>query len=259
MPPRALVPLLLALLLFGGCKSKKTGASPTQPPAQPRVEAEAPPVVAPGEKAGPLAPGAIKPHGSQYAHSGLPPTEIAKVALMHEARGELDQALEVLDTGLEHHPNSPVLYAVRGALYLQLGKNQAAIKDLTQSLKLKEDPDVYTNRALAEKAFGDREAALKDLNRALELNPHHLAALFNRGTLYLEMGKYEAAVQDFTKAIELDPKAPGPYFNRAAAYHQLGRDEKAIADLKTFIQLAPKDSWKKAAKKLIKQWGNDAR
>ncbi len=254
MLTRALVPILLAVLLLGGCKTKKAGAAPAKPPAEPRVEAETPPVVAPGEKAGPLAPGAIKPHGSQYAHSGLPPAEIAKVALMHEARGEFEQALEVLDTGLEHHPKSAVLYAVRGALYLQLGKNQAAIKDLTKSLEIKEDPDVYTNRALAEKAFGDREAALKDLNRALKLNPHHLAALFNRGTLYLEMGNYQDAIQDFTKAIELDPKAPGPYFNRAVAYHQLGDDDEAIADLKTFIQLAPKESWKNEANKLIEEW-----
>ena len=261
----AMKKLLLALLLLlalAGCK-KKTEAETesTPPPAQTEAapapqEAATPPVVGADEKAGPLDPKAIKPHNSTYAHSGLPPEEIAKVALMHQARGEYQQALDVLAQGIAAHPESAALYAVRGALYLQLGQYSKAIADLSKSLELHENPDVLVNRALAYKAFGQKEDALKDLNRALELDPHHVAAWFNRGTLYLEEGKPELALPDLDRAVELAPDVAGPYFNRAVAKWQLGKKEEAIQDLEKFIELAQPSEWKETAKALLEEWKN---
>jgi len=240
--------VLLALFALVGCRKERAEARAKGP------EADRPPVVAADEKAGPLEPGAIKPHSSTYAHSGLDPEAIARVALMHQARGEYDQALEVLAQGIAAHPESAALYAVRGALYLELGEYAKAIADLSKSLELHENPDVLTNRALAYKAFGQKEDALKDLNRALELDPHHVAAWFNRGTLYLEEGKPELALPDLDRAVELAPDAAGPYFNRAVAKWQLGKREEAIRDLERFIELAEPSEWKETARKLLEEW-----
>jgi len=247
---------LLLLFAFAGCKKKTESEAPPQspPPQVETREAETPPVVGADEKAGPLDPKAIKPHSSTYAHSGLPPEEIAKVALMHQSRGEYQQALDVLAQGIAAHPDSAALYAVRGALYLQLGQYSKAIADLSKSLELHENPDVLVNRALAYKAFGQREDALKDLNRALELDPHHVAAWFNRGTLYLEEGKPEKALPDLDRAVELAPDVAGPYFNRAVAKWQLGKREEAIQDLEKFIELAQPSEWKETAKELLEEW-----
>ena len=252
----------LLLFAFAGCKKKRQSeapenASPPQAELQtPAEDAATPPVVAADEKAGPLDPKAIKPHSSTYAHSGLPPEEIAKVALMHQSRGEYQQALDVLAQGIAAHPESAALYAVRGALYLQLGQYAKAIADLSKSLELHENPDVRVNRALAYKAFGQKEDALNDLNRALELDPHHVAAWFNRGTLYLEEGKPEKALPDLDRAVELAPDVAGPYFNRAVAKWQLGKKEEAIKDLEKFIELAQPSEWKETAKELLEEWKN---
>ncbi len=252
------IPFLLLALALAGCKSKNANARSDKPP--PGVPAaEAPPVVTPGEKAGPLDPKALKPHGASYAHTDLPPAEIAKVALMHQERGAYEKALSVLDQGLARYPDSAALYAVRGALYLELKEYGKAIADLSQSLKLHPDAGVLTNRALAYQAFGQEEDALKDLNRAIALDPHQVAAWFNRGTLYLKRGDYERALADLQKAVELAPEAPGPYFNRAVAYWNLGKKQKAIADMKRFVQLARPSEWKEAGKKLLSEWTHAAR
>ena len=244
----------LLMLALGSCK-KKAEATEVNRKAPPAAEEPAtPPVVGADEKAGPLSPGAIKPHSSTYAHSGLSATEIAKVALMHQSRGEYEKALEVLAQGIAAHPQSAALYAVRGALYLELGEYAKAIADLSKSLELHENPDVLVNRALAYKAFGQREDALKDLNRALELDPHHIAAWFNRGTLYLEAGQPKKALPDLDRAVQLAPEVAGPYFNRAVAEWQLGKREEAIQDLERFIELAKPSEWKETAKKLLEEW-----
>ncbi len=249
--------LLLALLLVAlaaGCKKDAGAKAKAAPAAAAPEEPAAPPVVGADEKAGPLDPGAIKPHSATYAHSGLSAEAIARVALMHQARGEYQKALEVLAQGIAAHPKSAALYAVRGALYLELGEYAKAIADLTQSLKLHENPDVLVNRALAYKAFGQREDAKRDLDRALELDPHSVAAWFNRGTLLLEEGRPEEALRDLNRAVELAPDVPGPYFNRAVAHWQLGQREAAIKDLERFLELARPSEWKETAKKLLEEW-----
>ena len=243
--------LVLLLALVAGCKKGGAAKEATPPAAE---EPATPPVVGAGEKAGPLAPGAIKPHSSTYAHSGLSAQAIARVALMHQARGEYQKALEVLAQGIAAHPKSAALYAVRGALHLELGEYAKAIADLTKSLELHEDPDVLVNRALAYKAFGQREAAKRDLDRAIELDPHSVAAWFNRGTLLLEEGRPEEALKDLNRAVELAPDVPGPYFNRAVAHWQLGEREAAIKDLERFLELAEPSDWKETAKKLLEEW-----
>ncbi len=247
------IPLLLLALTLPACRAKKRENSGPAP-APPAVSADRPPVVEPGAKAGPLDPKTLKPHSATYAHSGLPPAEVAKVALMHQERGEYEKALAVLDQGIARYPESAALYAVRWALYLELKEYGKAIADLSQSLKRHPDAGVLTNRALAYQAFGQEEDALRDLDRAIELDPHQVAAWFNRGTLYLKRGRWKKALADLDRAVELAPEAPGPYFNRAVAYWNLGEREKAIRDMEKFVELARPSDWKETGKKLLAEW-----
>ena len=262
---RYFIALIIASLLaigLAGCKPKKSGEAAQQSGAidsQPvRMVAEdgnsSPPTLPPGAKAGPLDLSKIGPHDETYAHESLSPDKWAEVALMYQAKGQFGEALSTLDQALAHYPEDAHLYAIRGALWLQLEEYAKAVADLKKSLELQENPGVRVNYAEALRHFGRKEDALKNLNRALEDQPDYFPALFNRGVLRYELGDNQGALEDFNKAIAVDPEAAAPYFNRAAVLWLLGKKEEAIADLDTFIAKAPKGDWKETAKDLRDSW-----
>jgi len=256
--------LTAAILAAGlaGCKPKEDAK--TTPASQPATAAKepttaasnstSPPTLPPGAKAGPLDLSKIGPHDETYAHESLSPDKWAEVALMYQAKGQFGEALSTLDQALAHYPDNAHLYAIRGALWLQLEEYAKAVADLKKSLELQEDPGVRVNYAEALRRFGRKEDAMKSLDRALEDQPDYFPALFNRGVLRYELGDNQGALEDFNRAIEVDPDAAAPYFNRAAVLWLLGKKKEAIADLDTFISKAPKGEWKQTAEDLRQSW-----
>ena len=257
--PRHLFVLLIALAfapLFVGCKPTKSeqaaAAAPTA--AAPAAAPTSPPTLPPGAKAGPLDLSKIGPHDEAYAHESLDPDAWAGVALMYQSKGQFGEALSTLDQAIARYPENAHLYAVRGALWLQLEEYAKALADLERSLGLAEDPGVRVNYAEALRRFDRKSDALASLDRALETNPDYLPALFNRGVLRFELGDEEGALADFDRAIAIDPTAAAPYFNRAAVRWALGEKEAAIADLDAFIERAPVGAWKDTARDLRASW-----
>ncbi len=269
---RYLFVLILVAALTGslsGCKPKQASAAAkrpsvtTQNSAAPSAPAAAkasaadpsgPPTVPPGAKAGPLDLSKVGPHDETYAHESLSADQWGEVALMYQSKKQYGQALSTLEQALAHYPNSAHLYAIRGALWLQLKEYAKAIADLKKSLELAEDPGVRVNYAEALRKFGRKDDALESLDKALADQPDYFPALFNRGVLRYEMGDNEGALQDFDAAIKANPDAAAPYFNRAAVLWVLGKKKQAIADLDTFIAKAPKGQWRETAKDLRRTW-----
>jgi len=263
--PRYLLVLLLTLGPLAGCKPQTAGEKTHPPPAvaatpaakPPQAagpQASAPPSLPPGAKAGPLDLSKVGPHDEAYAHESLKPDEWASVALMYQSKGQFGEALATLDRALARYPDDAHLYAVRGALWLQLEEYAKALADLERSLKRAEDPGVRVNYAEALRRFDRKQEALASLDKALAANPDYLPALFNRGALRYELGDEEGALADFDRAIALDPDAAAPYFNRAAVRWSLDRKEEALADLDAFIERAPVGEWKQTARDLRASW-----
>jgi len=254
---------------LGGCKSRQTSSAAKQPHVTAQGDAvssapvsaktqgadsSGPPALPPDAKAGPLDLSKVGPHDEAYAHESLSADQWGEVALMYQSKKQYGQALSTLEQALAHYPNSAHLYAIRGALWLQLEEYAKAAADLKKSLELAEDPGVRVNYAEALRKFGRKEDALKNLDKALAERPSYFPALFNRGVLRYEMGDNEGALKDFDAAIKANPDAAAPYFNRAAVLWAMGKKKRAIADLDTFIAKAPKGQWRETAKDLRRTW-----
>ncbi|WP_083528188.1 tetratricopeptide repeat protein [Hyphomicrobium sp. CS1BSMeth3] len=88
-------------------------------------------------------------------------------------------------------------------------------------------------------ARGELVAALSDCDYAVALEPQNLAALSNRGSVYLLAGEPARALTDFNAAIALAPADPDLHFNKGIAHGKLGMNEQAVADYTQAIQLRP--------------------
>ncbi len=81
--------------------------------------------------------------------------------------------------------------------------------------------------------------AYSDCSYVLAKEPSNVAALSNRGSLYLISGDAAAALRDFDRGIALKPEDASLHFNRAIALAKLKNTIAAIASYSEAIRLKP--------------------
>jgi len=157
-----------------------------------------------------------------------------------------DEAIEILNKGLEIIPENPNLYARRGYTYRAMRKFEDAIRDL---LAAAENPrnyafwyrkhDLYADVAsIYGSDLNDIENDIKYLKLSLEANDKHSENLSSYAAALLLVDQYEEALEYFNKSLELEPEDDYSLYTRGYTYTQLGKNDLAEADYKKVIELA---------------------
>lgn len=139
------------------------------------------------------------------------------------------------------------------------GKYTEAVKDITQSIELKNDWEIsYFYRAVAYQALGDYDLAMLDYSKSVQINERMTDAYYNRAQITLTRKDISnpdvaKAVSDLEKALELDSKFIDAMYAMAAAYKKLGEYEKAVSYLDRLLELEPEAINARALKKLLLQ------
>lgn len=95
------------------------------------------------------------------------------------------------------------------------------------------------NQAVEKAKNGKNEAAIADLNQAIKLLPNYESAYYSRGRIRFQMGDYSGSIADYSQTIKLNPQDAGAYANRCVAYRYLSDFSAAIADCSYAIKLNP--------------------
>jgi tetratricopeptide (TPR) repeat protein len=131
------------------------------------------------------------------------------------------------------------LYLQRASAYDALGKQDLAVEDLNEALKVHpKSHEIYLKRALLLKYMKKNDLALSDFNEATKLNP---ALATWRGSFHRDQGRHNEAIEDFTTAIAANKGCgkAAELCNRALVYADLDHHRKAIKDLSDAIKLEP--------------------
>ncbi|MBU1212004.1 MAG: tetratricopeptide repeat protein [Alphaproteobacteria bacterium] len=136
------------------------------------------------------------------------------------------------------------LHVRNGALALQRGKSDEAVREYTTALEDRTLPDdrratILNDRGVAYVRLGQTREAIDDFNKAVELFPEYAATYNNRGNLLLALGLPKEALKDFNRAIVLAPGYAAAYNNRAGALMQIGNPQQAIRDFTQAVKLLP--------------------
>ena len=163
-----------------------------------------------------------------------------------------------------------------GLTYMEMGRNELAIKHFKTAIKLRPDYSmaknnlgvVYLNKKEWDKAIIYFEEVTKDLLyktphyplvnlgwvyynkkdynlseqyylKALDFRPTYDDALYGLGRTYLAMEKIPEAVKRFETAVRISPRRPRFYFDLAAAYVEAEEFDKAAEAYKKVIDLVP--------------------
>jgi tetratricopeptide (TPR) repeat protein len=86
-----------------------------------------------------------------------------------------------------------------------------------------------------------RKQAIEAYDRVLLLNPSHVDALLNRGTLAFEDGQLEAARDYFARGVELEPQSGVARFNLGSTLDDLGLLQEARQHLRLAVRLDPQN------------------
>jgi tetratricopeptide (TPR) repeat protein len=131
----------------------------------------------------------------------------------------------------------------RGQLKARVGKNDAAMADFQQAVRI--DGKCWRaihNRGVLLAQAGEFEPAFDDFHKTIELQPDFAKAYANRGALYVLAGELEPALSDYQQALELDPEFAIAERGCGRVCHMLGHIDEAVEHLSRAIELAPKDA-----------------
>ncbi len=157
-----------------------------------------------------------------------------------DARLILQQAL--MRRLLEKDPHSFVASFNLGAVALQLGQADEAIKDFQAAAAI--DPKsapAANSLGAALQSSGRVEEAAAAFRRAIELDPQYADAHFNLGMMLGQQGDFQGARAELQRVTEIDPSDANAEANLGAAYAQLGDLKAAEMHLRRALVLDPEN------------------
>ncbi|MEM7028149.1 MAG: tetratricopeptide repeat protein [Chloroflexota bacterium] len=176
---------------------------------------------------------------------------------MYHARqlpGDLQKALDDIDTVIEKYANGAGAYNNRAAILLDMGDLEQAKSDLDRALN--RDPDLVSallNQAVIAYIEGEPFSTWQpNLERALELNPTHAKTLNMMCWGYGITEQAELGFPFCEAAVEQDP-SPVIRDSRGLVHGLLGNVDEAVADFEVYIDwLLERDRVKQAEER--RQW-----
>ena len=133
-------------------------------------------------------------------------------------------------------------YMNRAQTYVQLGRNQEALKDLSTVIERKDGllMNAHFSRGQLYLRMNDKKTALQDLKKVVELNPANVQLTWDIGTLSYELEDYVEALSYYSKAIDrLDRPDAQTLMIRGETFEKLKNYAAAIEDYNRVIGMSP--------------------
>lgn len=150
-------------------------------------------------------------------------------------------AIEDFDLAIELNQENSMAYALKGyALSHLKGETEQSLECLSTGLRL--DPtntEALLWRARALRAENSYHEALEDLNQLLTIRQKRPSALYQRGSIYLTLKDFKKAINDFNHAIENGfGTRPQIYHKKSKAHEALNQHAEAQLCLKKAERLS---------------------
>lgn len=157
------------------------------------------------------------------------------------ARGDAQQALDVLTQAEGLASESPLFYLQRAQANLALGKNQAALEDARKANRLDQTMlETYRMIAYAAAANDKTDLALENVKIYLTYQENDSTAWMILGRALYGDESYEEALEALDKALKLDKKLGEARLYRGLTLLELGQAQKALNEIYLAQQLDPR-------------------
>ncbi|XP_058861622.1 tetratricopeptide repeat protein 16 isoform X1 [Acipenser ruthenus] len=160
-----------------------------------------------------------------------------RLALSRAVAGNLQEALQKINTALENNPEEVQYYLFRGTLYRRLKDFNTAIDDFILALDRSGGEEGRSVQAEAQRQLlltyndfavhcftrGFYEEAVMLLNKAIGMEKREKGLYINRGDCFFKQRELEFALADYQQAEELDPLDRSIKIRFAVVYSTMGQ------------------------------------
>ena len=165
--------------------------------------------------------------------------EINSVIALY-SNGQIQEALDAVETLTKDYPKEPLLYNISGVCYKAIGQLEAAVKSFEKALAIKPDyAEVNYNLGLTLQELGQLDFAVKCYENALAVNPEHAEAHNNLGVTLKELGQLDTAIEHYERAIAIKPDYAEVYYNLGNAFRVNGQQDAAVESFEKAITIKP--------------------
>jgi type IV pilus assembly protein PilF len=205
-----------AALALAGCESTSSSKAQPPPPAIPTP----PPIQE-----------APAPYRAQLH---------AELAAGFFERGQMDVALQELETAMQLDPKNPKIYNVYGLVYSVLGEDAKAQTNFQTAIQLAPtDSEIRQNWGWFLCTHGRAKESIAEFDLAVR-NPLYKTpdiALVNAGKCSVEIGDARRAEEYFKRALGVNPGSVTAAYNLALLLYREGRLDDARALIRRVVQL----------------------
>lgn len=163
------------------------------------------------------------------------------LGMAYRAKGQIDQAVEVLETYLKYKPDNAEAFAVLGSAYYNRGDYATAEKNLKEAVRLdKTSSEAYFwlgEIYLSQKKYDD---ALSNYQNSIHYNAISFAAGEGTAKAYMGLGEYNnswAAISKVEGFIKNDTERASFFYIRALSLEQLNQPDAAYRDWVALLAL----------------------
>jgi tetratricopeptide (TPR) repeat protein len=141
-----------------------------------------------------------------YAQSPTSPQELLKEAIAFQQSGRLSEAIKDYQLILKQYPDIPEIRSNLGAALSGEGRYGEAIAEYRHALRLKPDPQVRLNLALAYVKTGQVSAAAEELKKVHNAAPKNTQATAVLADCYLKLGQNKEVIGLMKPLQDADPE-----------------------------------------------------
>ncbi len=163
-------------------------------------------------------------------------------AIEYQRKGELDQAVRVLQAAVAGGSKNSHIYYLLGAILENVGKLKEAEGALHRAVELNSgEPDFWFVYANVLSKRGESQAALNAYNQCVKLEPENYKALVNIALILNKHERYELAAEIAEKATQAKPSERKTWLAWISALGHSRQFDKAYVVLERANEQFPND------------------
>ena len=156
------------------------------------------------------------------------------------SNGQIQEALDAVETLTKNYPNESLLYNISGACYKQIGQLEEAFKSFQKAVALKPDyAEAQYNLGVTIHELGQVDSAIKCYERVLAIQHAYPNAHNNLGQILLESGQPDAAMNHFEWAVAYQPEFSEAHNNLGSSLLALRQVNTAVTHYEKAIAIKP--------------------